>query len=171
MKSSSIWKDIIAPLIPIITFFIGVCIEPIRTSMHKHRKYAYEALTYLYQPLYLYLVRKTPIHITQDDFPLDRNEFEFIIEKVENYSYLMSRRSLKIFNKILSLLNKEEYFLSKSSSLKIPPLALGDMYIKFYNQIEAEYWALCYSLKTRAKLESIMKKYDADNPSDNKSCD
>ena len=73
----------------------------------------------------------------------------------------MSVRSLEIYSRLVYLLKEEEYFLHKEASY-IPPLHLGDVYLEFQDQIAREYFSLCASLKTRSKLESIMKKHPAD---------
>lgn len=161
MNFLQVWENILSPLVPVVTFLIGMFAESLRSYLLRHRKHAFDALALLYQPLCLFFMQKTPIHITSNDFPVSRQDFQFVTDKVGKYSYLMSVRSLEIYSRLVYLLKEEEYFMCKKAS-HIPPLHLGDVYLEFQDQIAREYFSLCDSLKTRSKLESIMKKHPAD---------
>lgn len=170
-------KDIIALVLPIITFALGLLVDSLRGYFNKRRKNSFNALTKLYQPLMVLFTRETPANIDGSYLPLNDSEVDSMCELVQNYSYLMSSKSFEIFFKMMRLLQSEKYYSWKADiarSLDEPykhvPVNLGELYAQFYTQIEHEYYLLCDALKTRKKIDLVIKKHSSKKTS-NDECD
>lgn len=161
-------KDITALVLPVITFVLGLLVDSLRGYFNQRRKNSFDALTKLYQPLMILFTKETPANIDSSYLPLGDSEVDLMCELVQNYSHLMSSKSFGIFLKMMRLLQSEKYYSWKADvaqSLGEPykhePTNLGEVYTQFYTQIELEYYLLCAALKTRKKIDLVIKKYSA----------